>query len=922
MCPASDPGRTEDRVTVSIPYFRCGEFIRQAVESVLAQTHSNLRVVVVNDGDEPPWDLLADIDDPRLVRFDLERNHGYYFAHEVILEATGDAYFAVQDADDWSEPHRIQRLLEAMRRSRADGVLSAMWHHIPVCGLEAILARPNRPAARPFTETLEHRASHVGIFKTRMLRQLGGYYGGFLLAYDRLLMNLVLMAGRLAYVDEPLYHYRRWQDSSTVSPATGMESPPRLKEHRQLQGIYSRILPHYERFRAGRIGRPEFRRTIATICGRSFSAQDRAALAAEAARLRQLLRSADSRRAPARVSVASVQIHSPACYRAADVSTFPLDEDHELVYSPGSRGTSVALNSLTLLLSRCQQFQPLGNHVLDCAGDLFDNEAAAGGGADGPGNRLQLVAKAISEMTRLGLLVSETELLQYCRRRDGRETPPAAIASIGIPTRDRAPLLQRGLTSYIEQAKRYGRSPRFVVVDRSRTAAHRQAIRRALSQLRRTHRIELTCAGEPDLLRFAEKLARAADLPEAIVKFALLGRGECPITTGASRNALLLETAGEVCLQVDDDSVCRLLRPPDSEAGLALSSDGDPTEFWSFPDGKAASRSFEIVEQDFLGIHESLLGRDLAAALPPPGGAIDLSRVAAAHDGVLRSGRARVLVTCAGVAGHSGIGSTGYLFLEPASQNRMAASGSQYRASLHSRGILRAARRATLCPDPILMSGNLGLDNRGLLPPFLPVQRGSDAVFSVVLKTCFRHALAGFLPLALAHEPPRARAQGLEDYWRELTGVSLCSVVLQSIRSYPGSVWDADEQESLRKLGQHLRDLGSMSLPDFEEHLRLRIWQSASPILGQIERSLETAEGAPEFLKRNRRKYLHVVRAALTRNEYIIPRDLAALHGPEHARRLSQQIVRQYGELLEAWPDLVRAAQRLRSEGTTLGGST
>ena len=57
-------------ITVSIAYFRCRLFIAAAVESVLSQTYPNLRVVVVNDGDESaPWSALTHIDDPRLVRF-------------------------------------------------------------------------------------------------------------------------------------------------------------------------------------------------------------------------------------------------------------------------------------------------------------------------------------------------------------------------------------------------------------------------------------------------------------------------------------------------------------------------------------------------------------------------------------------------------------------------------------------------------------------------------------------------------------------------------------------------------------------------------------------------------------------------------------------------------------------------------------
>lgn len=112
-------------ITVSIPYFRCQSYIRKAVESILAQTHRGLLVIVVNDGDDQAtWGELTHIDDPRLIRFDLKANRGRYFADAVVLNTIDSPYFAVQDADDWSEPQRLAVLLRALREAHADAVSS------------------------------------------------------------------------------------------------------------------------------------------------------------------------------------------------------------------------------------------------------------------------------------------------------------------------------------------------------------------------------------------------------------------------------------------------------------------------------------------------------------------------------------------------------------------------------------------------------------------------------------------------------------------------------------------------------------------------------------------------------------------------------------------------------------------------------
>src|SRR5579859_5430453 len=102
---------TQPWVTACIPTYRCTRYLRDAVLSLLNQTYPFLRVVVINDGDpNPPWAALADITDPRLLRFDLKENRGPYFALAVALEATPDPFFLIQDADDVSAPNRAYSL--------------------------------------------------------------------------------------------------------------------------------------------------------------------------------------------------------------------------------------------------------------------------------------------------------------------------------------------------------------------------------------------------------------------------------------------------------------------------------------------------------------------------------------------------------------------------------------------------------------------------------------------------------------------------------------------------------------------------------------------------------------------------------------------------------------------------------------------
>jgi glycosyltransferase involved in cell wall biosynthesis len=302
--PGDEASLTPNTVAVSIPYYRCQAHIRCAVESILAQTHTDLRLVVINDGDDqqPPWPVLEDLDDPRLVRFDLEQNHGRYFADAVVLYALDAPYFLVQDADDWSAPERIARLLSALRQAHADVTMSACWHHrltggrVHKTGMESIRERLAHPLDRQFT----HRAWHYALFRTAALQAVGGNYGGFRIGYDTLLMNFMLMAGPTTYVEYPLYNRLIRPDSLVNAPATGLRSPYRQQITGQLRALYADAFAAYTQYLGGSLTRASLLDTLHALSQRHISAADRDALRHEIERLRAAIATGSQARAPVR----------------------------------------------------------------------------------------------------------------------------------------------------------------------------------------------------------------------------------------------------------------------------------------------------------------------------------------------------------------------------------------------------------------------------------------------------------------------------------------------------------------------------------------------------------------------------------------------------------------------------------------------
>ena len=328
-------------VTAAVPYRAARSYVAQAVESLLAQTHRELTVVVLNDGDPAsPWPLLDHLDDRRLVRFDLDRNRGRYFADQVVLAATTDPFYLVQDADDRSEPARVERLLDELRRHHAHAAISS--RRLVTASGQSQVERWSKLGA-PLTPSMEHRATQQGLFRTDALRSVGGFHPGFRIGFDTLLINLLEMTGRVVAVDAALYHARIRPGSLTSAPATRWGSASRLAAVRRLETLYGRAYRRYQEYLDGSGDETGLADSIRGLVADSTEPADAAAVHEQAARLRRLLAAARDRSVapPARPRRAAVA--PPLARQPPPLKVYELVGDGGLPFDGWQIGPTLAV---------------------------------------------------------------------------------------------------------------------------------------------------------------------------------------------------------------------------------------------------------------------------------------------------------------------------------------------------------------------------------------------------------------------------------------------------------------------------------------------------------------------------------------------------------------------------------------------------
>jgi hypothetical protein len=408
-------------------------------------------------------------------------------------------------------------------------------------------------------------------------------------------------------------------------------------------------------------------------------------------------------------------------------------------------------------------------------------------------------------------------------------------------------------------------------------------------------------AGRKEKSRFAAALAAESAVSPETIDFALFGNASCERSTGANRNCLLLDTVGGLLLSVDDDTLCQIAGAPERETALSFFSGYDPTELWFFPNRARAIRSVSFADVDALGCHESLLGSDVAGLAGPT------------------ETTGRVAMTLNGLVGDSGMASPRYyLALTGPSRDRLVASPEAYSSALESREILRSARRPTISDSPFCMTTFLGLDNRLLLPPFFPVQRNSDGIFGMMLRECVEGSHTAFLPWILLHAPEPPRVFVPDDLWADAGAVRMPDIVIAAVLAHESHTRNHATAARFADLGKHLRWLGSLSSPEFEARLRTVQQFRNFAFTTVLESQLQTHGGAPAFWADDVRRMIELMSKASSAGEYLVPRDLRRGRDAGEARRLGQELIRKFGELLEAWPDLAAAAMRLRVDGFPL----
>lgn len=155
-------------VSVLIPTYQRRETVTRAVETALQQTHSNIEVVVYDDGStDETADELGKLKDKRLVYVRCKENKGEPSARNELLKIASGEYAFWLDSDDVTNIWRAESQLYALLR------MDKYW----VCsGTDELGKNDKRWSGPPRISWTLHHSMPTVMFKTAFAKQYDTRY--------------------------------------------------------------------------------------------------------------------------------------------------------------------------------------------------------------------------------------------------------------------------------------------------------------------------------------------------------------------------------------------------------------------------------------------------------------------------------------------------------------------------------------------------------------------------------------------------------------------------------------------------------------------------------------------------------------------------------------------------------------------------
>lgn len=227
-------------VSVIIPVYNAELYLDQCVKSVLAQTYSNLEIILIDDGSQDGSAALCDTYAEREEKIKVihKNNEGAAYARKMGLDLATGNFVLFLDGDDWLDTDTIAECVAKALQDEAHCVMFGYVREYPEKSISNPLFDQSFSYNRVMSEEKvhrrivglvgeelrePHRIDNLSSFCMRLFRTEVARRGRFVSdreigTSEDTIFNLYALDGcQISYINRCFYHYRKANEQSITT---------------------------------------------------------------------------------------------------------------------------------------------------------------------------------------------------------------------------------------------------------------------------------------------------------------------------------------------------------------------------------------------------------------------------------------------------------------------------------------------------------------------------------------------------------------------------------------------------------------------------------------------------------------------------------------------------------------------------------
>ncbi|MGJ1432282.1 glycosyltransferase family 2 protein [Sphingobacterium spiritivorum] len=124
------------KVSVIMPCYNSGAYIKQAIQSLVDQSLEDWELIIIDDGSTDDSIVkVKSFNDKRIKLIQLEKNQGNYYARNVGIKVSSGKYIAMFDSDDVCHVNRLEIQYDHLQKKPKTGAIGSGFYFMDSDGI-------------------------------------------------------------------------------------------------------------------------------------------------------------------------------------------------------------------------------------------------------------------------------------------------------------------------------------------------------------------------------------------------------------------------------------------------------------------------------------------------------------------------------------------------------------------------------------------------------------------------------------------------------------------------------------------------------------------------------------------------------------------------------------------------------------------